>query len=125
MPKIRMSAWPCTGTEYCFRSSSRIRSWIGSVSPACTPITSYAAGIAWKSFRFAARGIFESANFIAWNFRRSTSVKSSSFFPRNSVGPSNIRLLSAVSMWKTLRFLSITRPIRSVERCSADRFGSM
>ena len=78
-----------------------------------------------NSFRFAARGSFDSVYFSPWNFSRSNSVKSSSFLPRKPVGPSNMRLLSAVSMWKTFRFLSITRPMRSVLLWSALRLGSM
>jgi hypothetical protein len=59
------------------------------------------------------------------SFSRSNSVKSSSFFMKKSTGSSNMRLLMVVSMWKTLTFLSMTRPMRSVQRCSFERDGSM
>jgi hypothetical protein len=56
------------------------------------------AGVRWKISRRAANGSLSSVHFIAWNFSRSASVKSSSFLVRNASGPSNARLFSTVSM---------------------------
>ena len=49
----------------------------------------------------------------ALNDARSAPVQSSSFLWRNSSGRSNMRLLTVVSMWKTLSVFSMRRPMRS------------
>src|SRR5215218_6995014 len=78
-----------------------------------------------KISRRAANGILSSAHFIAWYFRRSVSVNSSSFLVRNESGPSKHLLLRTVSMWKTLNVFSIRSPWRLNECDSADFGGSM
>ena len=78
-----------------------------------------------KISRRAANGSLSSVHFIAWNFRRSVSVKSSSFFVRNDNGPSNARLLSTVSMWKTFSVFSTRSPWRLNECDRYDFGGSM
>ena len=62
---------------------------------------------------------------IAWKASRSASVKSSSFFIRNDSGPSKVRLLSTVSMWKILTAFSTTRPCRFIEWPIAESGGFM
>ena len=78
-----------------------------------------------KSSRRAANGSLSSAHFMPWNFSRSVSVKSSSFFIRNDSGPSNVRLLSTVSMWKILTAFSTTAPWRPIECEIAESGGFM
>jgi hypothetical protein len=78
-----------------------------------------------KISRRAANGSLSSAHFMPWNFSRSASVKSSSFFMRKSRGPSNVRLLSTVSMWNTFRWLSTTAPWRFIEWLIAESGGFM
>src|SRR5258707_9435891 len=75
-----------------------------------------------KISRRAANGILSSAHFIAWYFRRSASVKSSSFLVRNESGPSNARLLSTVSMWKTFSVFSTRSPWR-LNECDSYDYG--
>ena len=58
----------------------------------------------------SARGVRFKVHFSAWNFSVSASVNSSSFFMRNDMGPSNMRLLTQLSMWKTSIFWFTKRP---------------
>src|SRR5450755_3621676 len=75
-----------------------------------------------KISRRAANGSLSSVHFIAWNFRRSVSVKLSSFLLRNDIWPSNALLLSTVSMWKTLSVFSTRSPWR-LNECDKNDFG--
>ena len=89
-------------------------------------ISSYCAGIEWNSLRFAARGIFDSVQRIASNFRRSISVNSSSFFDRNAVGAGEHAVVERGLDVEHVHVLG--RPARPGARpCvfSIDRFGSM
>src|SRR5438067_108374 len=115
MPATRMSAWPRTLTKSWRRQAWRIFSCASSVRPAAQAIRPYAAGTRWKTFCRSARGARCSVQRRPASAARSKSVKSSSRLPRNAIAPWNILLLSAVSMWKTLRCWSMTLPMRSTE----------
>ncbi len=74
-----------------------------------------------RGLRAASTSVYVSALIAAV----SVLERSSSFLLRNSIGRSNMRLLTVVSMLKTLRCLFVSRPIRVTLVASALFSGSM
>ena len=115
---MRMSAWPADVHRVLLPAV--LRGSARAPARSCrrsTAIISYCAGMRVEAACASPRAaVFDSVQRIASNFSRSNSVNSSSFLPRNAVAPAYMRLLSAVSMWKTFMCRSTSAPMRSTLR---------